>query len=98
MVIQYTSNGLSTDLVVHQLVQLSSYTCIDSFPKSLSAVQSVIRHFNATETSSTHAQLLMSSINRLGKSQQWSMQSAGSLELSETGGRGGGGGGGGAKG
>ena len=35
MAIQYTSNGLSTYLVVHQLIffQFSSCTCIDSSPQ-----------------------------------------------------------------
>ena len=61
MAIQYTSNGLSTDLVVHQLIfsQFSSCTCIDSSPQIfISRLFSPIRHFNSMETSSTHAQLL----------------------------------------
>ena len=60
-VIQYTSNGLSTDLVVHQLIflQLSSCTCIDSTPQIfISRLFRPIRHFNTMETSYTHAQLL----------------------------------------
>ena len=62
MAIQYTSNGLCTDLVVHQLIfflQLSSCTCIDSSPQIfISHLFRPIRHFNTMETSSTHAQLL----------------------------------------
>ena len=57
MAIQYTSNGLSTDLVVHQLI--SSCTFIDSSPQIfISRLFRPIRHFNTMETSSTHAQLL----------------------------------------
>ena len=62
MAIQYTSNGLSTDLVVHQLIffsQFSSCTCIDSSPKIfITRLFRPIHHFNTMETSSTHAQLL----------------------------------------
>ena len=61
MAIQYTSNGLSTDLVVHQLIfsQFSSCTCIDSSPQIfITRLFCPIHHFNTMETSSTHAQLL----------------------------------------
>ena len=62
MAIQYTSNGLSTDLVVHQLIffpQFSSCTCIDSSPQIfIIRLFRPIHHFNTMETSSTHAQLL----------------------------------------
>ena len=62
MAIQYTSNGLSTDLVVHQLIYLltaSSCTCINSSPQIfISRLFRPIRYFNTMEASPTHAQLL----------------------------------------
>ena len=63
MAIQYTSNGLCTDLVVHQLIFFPSFPVALAsipLPKSLSPVcfvQSTILIL-AMETNSTHAQLL----------------------------------------
>ena len=65
MAIQYTSNGLSTDLVVHQLIFFTAFQlhCIDSSPqifinRLFCRLFLPIHHFNTMETSSTHAQLL----------------------------------------
>ena len=58
MAIQYTSNGLSTYLVVHQLIFFTAFQLHLYRLLFITRLFRPIHHFNTMETSSTHAQLL----------------------------------------